>query len=62
MIQREYSLILLENIDIMFLITTQNKVHPCESKIPPALNFYAYFLRLIPFFFSFLHIKLVLGF
>ena len=37
-------------------------VHPCESKIAPALNFYAYFLRLILFFFSFLHIKLVLGF
>ena len=37
-------------------------VHPCESKIAPALNFYAYLLRFILFFFSFLHIKLVLGF
>ena len=37
-------------------------VHPCESKMPPALNFDAYFLRLILFFFSLLHIKLVLGF
>ena len=37
-------------------------VHPCESKMPPALNSYAIFLRFILFFFSFLHIKLVLGF
>ena len=26
-------------------------VHPCESKIPPALNLNAYFLRFIQFFF-----------
>ena len=36
-------------------------VHPCESKIALALNFDAYFLRLILIFLSFLHIKLVLG-
>ena len=37
-------------------------VHPCESKIAPAPNFHAYLLRFILFFFSFLHIKLLLGF
>ena len=37
-------------------------VHPCESKIAPALNFYAYFLRLNLIFFLFLHIKLALRF
>ena len=51
------------NID--FTVWTQKKivdVHPFESKTAPALNFDAYFLRLILLFFSFLHIKLVLGF
>ena len=38
------------------------KVHPCESKIAPALNFDGYFLRLILLSFSFLETKLVLGF
>ena len=49
-------------IDPCELPTGDIYVHPCESKIPPALNFYAYFLWFIQFFFSFLHIKLVLGF
>ena len=49
-------------VNHMYYENHKNAVHPCESKIAPALNFDAYFLRLILLFFSFLHIKLMVGF